>query len=135
MARGVEIRMPFMDHRIVSYAFSLPWQSKVRNGYTKSIVRDAVADLMPQDVAYRKTKIGFNAPMVDWFKGPMRNFFNEIQSSKNFKDCNLIEPISVTRNIENIITDPNATFHQAEHAWQMLTPFLWQEGFLNRITK
>ncbi|HOT78211.1 MAG TPA: asparagine synthetase B family protein, partial [Candidatus Wallbacteria bacterium] len=55
MSNGVEIRMPFMDHRIVSFAFSIPWSSKIRNGFTKSIVRDAMEPYMPQEIAYRRT--------------------------------------------------------------------------------
>jgi len=133
MARGVEIRMPFMDHRIVSLAFSLPWQSKIRNGYTKSIIRDAVADLIPEEVAYRKTKIGFNAPMVDWFKGPMRPFFTQAMSNETFSTCNLINPTDVKKEVETIINNPTATFFDAERAWKKISPYFWERGFLNKI--
>jgi asparagine synthase (glutamine-hydrolysing) len=133
MARGVEIRMPFMDHRIVSYAFSLPWQSKVRNGYTKAIVRDAVADFIPNEVAYRKTKIGFNAPMVDWFKGPMQTFFTETLASKDFQQCNLIDTKAVTKEVQHIIANPKATFHDAERVWKKISPFFWERGFVKKL--
>jgi asparagine synthetase B (glutamine-hydrolysing) len=48
MASGVEIRMPFMDHRLVTYTFSLPWTSKVGGTYTKRIMRDALKGILRQ---------------------------------------------------------------------------------------
>ena len=42
MANGVEIRMPFMDYKLVQYTFSIPWQSKVGNSYSKRILRDSM---------------------------------------------------------------------------------------------
>lgn len=135
MMRGVEIRMPFMDHRLVSFAFSLPWQSKIRNGYTKSLIRDAISDLIPTDVAYRKTKIGFNAPMVDWFKGPMHNFFTSAIEEDDFAKCNLIKHSEVKKEVTNVIKNPNATFFDAERAWKLISPYFWEKGFLKRIKK
>ncbi len=135
MMRGVEIRMPFMDHRLVSLAFSLPWQSKIRNGYTKSIIRDAVADLIPKEVAYRKTKIGFNAPMVDWFKGPLRPFMEAALASPEFANCNLINPTLVKKEVTEIMTNKDATFRDAEVAWKKISPFFWQQGFLNKLNQ
>ena len=135
MMNGVEIRMPFMDHRLVSLAFSLTWQSKIRGGYTKAIIRDAVADLMPKEVAYRKTKIGFNAPMVNWFKGPMRTFFEEIMVNTDFKQSSIVDATETTQKIRNVIDNPKATFHEAEAAWIAITPYLWQQGFLKQIKK
>src|SRR3989339_650902 len=80
MTSGVEIRMPFMDYRIVSFAFSLPWQSKLKNGYTKAIIRDSLSKYMPKKITYRKTKIGFNTPIVDWMRGPLKTYFLDIKS-------------------------------------------------------
>jgi asparagine synthase (glutamine-hydrolysing) len=130
MANGVEIRMPFMDHRIVSFAFSLPWTSKIRNGYSKSIIRDALGIFMPQEIAYRKTKIGFNSPIVDWMKGPLRPFMLDTIHSKEFRDCNLINPKKVSNKIMQVIKDPGATFNDGTAAWTMLSPFLWERAVI-----
>ena len=91
MANGVEIRMPFLDHRILSFAFSLPWSSKIRNGFSKAVIRDAVAPYMPAEIAYRKTKIGFSSPMVDWMKGPLKGFMLDTINSQSFRECSLID--------------------------------------------
>ena len=131
MANGVEIRMPFMDHRIVTLAFSLPWAAKVRGGFSKAIVRDAMAPYMPHEVAYRKTKIGFNSPIVDWMKGPLRAYFLDTMSSQSFRNSGLIDPDKVERAVHYVIDNPDAKFLDGERAWTMLTPYLWERAVLN----
>jgi len=132
MANGVEIRMPFMDHRLVSFAFSLPWTSKIRNGFSKAIIRDAVADLMPKEIAYRKSKIGFNSPIVDWMQGPLKQFFLDTINSQSFKSSDLIDPEAVAGKINSVIFDSKALFLDGEKAWTMLSPFLWEQAVLKR---
>lgn len=132
MANGVEIRMPFMDHRIVAFAFALPWQSKLRGGYSKAIIRDAVAPYMPHEVAYRKSKIGFNSPIVDWMKGPLKPFFCDTIASKSFQECSLINPVLVAEKVRQVIADPRASYSMGEHAWTLMTPYLWEQAVIRR---
>ena len=84
MANGVECRMPFMDYRIVEFLFSLPVESKVGDGYTKRILREATKGILPDETRLNKLKIGFNAPIVDWFKGNLKDFMLEIINSNEF---------------------------------------------------
>jgi len=128
MANGVEIRMPFMDHRIVTLAFSLPWTSKVRRGFSKAIVRDAMAPYMPDEITYRKTKIGFNSPIVDWMKGPLKGFFLDTLASQSFKASSLIDPQQVELAVRYVIDNPDAKFSDGERAWSSLTPYLWERA-------
>jgi len=132
MAKGVEIRMPFMDHRIVALAFSLPWTAKIRGGYTKAIVRDAMARYMPREIAYRKTKIGFHSPLVDWMQGPLKGYMLDTISSSAFRQCQLIDPADVANKIRSVIDNPAAKFTEGERAWTMLTPFLWEQAVIRR---
>jgi asparagine synthase (glutamine-hydrolysing) len=81
MASGVEIRMPFLDHRIVCFSFSLPWTSKVGGGYTKRILRDAMKDLLPEETRLNRTKLGWNAPLHEWLRGPLRSEMIELRNS------------------------------------------------------
>jgi asparagine synthase (glutamine-hydrolysing) len=135
MAHGVEIRMPFMDHRIISLAFAIPWTSKIRQGFSKAIVRDAMAPFMPHEVAYRKSKIGFNSPIVDWLKGPLKPFFLDILESQSFKTCELIDPVAVAAKIRRVIDEPQAKFQEGEQAWTLLSPYLWEQAVLKRAQR
>lgn len=54
MAVGLELRVPYCDHRLVEYAFNIPWSMKVADGREKSVLRAAVADLLPDSVLQRR---------------------------------------------------------------------------------
>lgn len=54
MASGLEVRVPFCDHRLVEYVWNIPWEFKNRNNVSKNILREAAIGLLPEDVLYRK---------------------------------------------------------------------------------
>jgi asparagine synthase (glutamine-hydrolysing) len=82
MLNSVEVRMPFMDYRIVQYLFSLPIQSKIGGGYTKRILRDAMKDIVPENSIRRKLKIGLMAPMYDWYNNQLNQIIlDEVNSA------------------------------------------------------
>lgn len=133
MANSVEIRMPFMDHRMVSLGMSLPWQSKLHGGFSKSIIRDAMAPYMPHDIAYRRTKIGFNTPIVEWMQGSLKNYFGDMISSSDFINCDLIDAKAVKSDVERVMNDSKATFAMGESAFVRLYPYIWEKGFLKHV--
>lgn len=133
MSNGVEIRMPFMDHRIVAFAFSIPWTSKVRGGYSKAIIRDALREIIPEKIAHRKEKIGFNSPVVEWMKGPLKPFLLDTISDRDFKESTLINPIEVRKVILDAISNKNTNFQNATLAWMKLTPYLWEKAMLKKV--
>ncbi len=67
MAHGVEVRLPFLSHELVEFAFTLPASFKIWNGYTKFLLRNSYSDILPQAIKDRKLKIGFNTPENEWF--------------------------------------------------------------------
>lgn len=69
MAHGVEVRMPFMDWRLVTYVMSLPDEAKSNAEYSKFIARQAMAGAMPESIRSAKRKVGFNSPMPEWLNG------------------------------------------------------------------
>ncbi|MEZ4937859.1 MAG: asparagine synthase (glutamine-hydrolyzing) [Crocinitomicaceae bacterium] len=68
MINGIEIRMPFMDYRLVEYCFSLPVESKVANGFTKLILRESMRDKMDESVRTRTFKVGIGSPFYKWLE-------------------------------------------------------------------
>jgi len=133
MMSGVEIRMPFLDHRIVAYCFSIPWTSKIRSGYTKALLRDALAPFLPREIIYRKYKMGFQTPIVDWLKGPWRAYFLELVNSRDFLQSGLIHAAEVKAKIEHVIHNESATYREGEQAYAALQPFLWEKMVLKRF--
>lgn len=66
MAHGVEIRLPFLDHHLAEFLFSLPARFKIRDGWTKWLLRESMKDRLPHDIVWRKDKIGYEPPQRDW---------------------------------------------------------------------
>lgn len=65
---SVEIRNPFLDYRLAEFAMALDGEYKVRNQYTKWIVRKACRDVLPEKVVYRTNKMGYPAPFARWLR-------------------------------------------------------------------
>lgn len=128
MINGVEIRMPFLDHRIVSFAFSIPASSKVRNGYTKAIVRDAMKGFFPDDIRLLKKKTGFNSPFTEWLKGPLKDWVFDQMGSQDFKTASFINSKQVAEKIEKLIGNSDASFQDGEEAWTSLMPYVWEKS-------
>lgn len=72
MQNSVEIRMPFMDYRLVEYVFSLPLESKIGHGFTKLILREAMKGKMDEQIRTRTFKVGIASPMEYWFKNDLK---------------------------------------------------------------
>jgi len=71
MAHGVEIRMPFMDWRLVTFIMSLPPQFKEAGGLTKLVAREAMRGIVPEEIRASPRKVGFNSQMPDWMNGAL----------------------------------------------------------------
>ena len=132
MINGIEIRMPFMDYRLVQFAFSIGWKSKVRNGFSKNIIRDAIAPFMPKEIAYRRGKIGFNAPILDWMKGPYKEMFLDMTSSQDYKNSALLKNPDATRKLLEDVLAGKTGFHEASMVWDELQIFMWEQVFIKK---
>jgi asparagine synthase (glutamine-hydrolysing) len=74
MGHGVEMRMPFLDWRLVCYVFSTPDASKAGHGMTKRLLREAMTGLLPEPIRLRRRKLGYNAPVADWLSHGLRDW-------------------------------------------------------------
>jgi asparagine synthase (glutamine-hydrolysing) len=84
MMSGIEIRMPFMDHRLVSFVFNLPLKSKIGGGYTKKILRDSMRGILTDSVRNRTGKIGLSAPWSEWVESSLKEYILDTVGSASF---------------------------------------------------
>lgn len=77
MAHGLEIRSPFLDHRLAGYAASLPGRLKLRGLQRKSLLRGALGRDVPRRVL-KRPKQGFSLPIVRWINGELRGWFDDV---------------------------------------------------------
>ncbi len=76
MACGLEVRVPFLDHQVVNFAFSLPVDSKINATIRKRIVQDAFRDMLP-DQLYNRPKQGFEVPLLKWFRQELKSLIEK----------------------------------------------------------
>jgi asparagine synthase (glutamine-hydrolysing) len=82
MRHSIETRLPFLDYRLVEFAVSLPVSLKIKNGWTKYILRKSIENLLPEKIVWRKNKFGFEAPDKIWLNNYSTEMLNDIKSSK-----------------------------------------------------
>jgi asparagine synthase (glutamine-hydrolysing) len=73
MATSQELRVPFLDHKVVEFAFSLPPQFKLHKSITKILLKNLAKDILPEPIINRDKK-GFPIPISHWFKGDLHDF-------------------------------------------------------------
>lgn len=127
MANSLEARSPFLDHKVIEFAASLPAGMKMRGYQTKSLLKKVAARLVPKDVIYRR-KMGFGVPIGKWFRGEMKDFVSEVLLSERSLGRGIIRP-DVMRRVVNEHT--NAERDHAFQLWAFLMLELWYQRFID----
>jgi len=99
MAFSREIRLPYLSHELVKFAFSLPESHKICEGWTKRVLREAAKDLVPDAIRLRVDKLGFQPPQTSWMGAPpVRKLVEEARRS--LVHLGMIKPIPLTADRE-----------------------------------
>ena len=80
MAHGTEVRLPFLSHELVEFIFSLPASFKIHDGWTKLLLRKAMDKKLPDDIVWRKDKVGYEPPQMQWMQNEV--MIDYIQEAK-----------------------------------------------------
>lgn len=92
MSRSLEVRVPFLDHRIVDFAFSLPAEYKIDAHQRKKILKDAFRSFLPEEL-YNRGKQGFEVPLLKWFRSDLRTMISDELLADDFiKEQGLFDP-------------------------------------------
>ncbi|MBL7702267.1 MAG: asparagine synthase (glutamine-hydrolyzing) [Ferruginibacter sp.] len=114
MAHGREVRLPFLNHELVEFVFSLPSQLKMHEGWTKFMLRKAMDKKLPDEIVWRKEKIGFEPPQKKWLEDPvMQDYIHE--AKKKLANAGILSKNAVTKKIE-----PLAAHADKNYDWRYL---------------
>jgi asparagine synthase (glutamine-hydrolysing) len=124
MAHSVEVRPPFLDHRIVEFAAKLPASLKIRGTQQKFVLKELMKDKLPREILQRK-KIGFDIPEHEWLRGPLRSLLTDALHY-GATECGELLRTDV---IDTYLRLPlEAQAKVGYHLWGLLILFLWMKN-------
>ncbi|MGH7718499.1 MAG: asparagine synthase (glutamine-hydrolyzing) [Gemmatimonadaceae bacterium] len=100
MAHSVEARSPFLDYRLVTLAFQLPAEWKMRGAWNKYVLREAMREQIPEVVRSRRDKMGFPTPAQKWFAGALYEPMQDVLASEAVRTRGLYNVAAIRRDIE-----------------------------------
>jgi asparagine synthase (glutamine-hydrolysing) len=115
MAHGREVRLPFLQHELVEFIFSLPAHFKIRNGISKWILRQSMQDYLPGAIAWRKDKTGFEPPQQQWMQNPALQ--ERVRNAKRL----LVERDILSSTILDHKIQPQAAHEAGNYDWRFLS--------------
>jgi asparagine synthase (glutamine-hydrolysing) len=125
MAHGIEVRMPFLDWRLVTYGFALPETSKIGDGYTKRVLREAMRGLMPEGIRLRTNKIGFTTPLDQWARGALKPWLLDTVADRRFQESPVWNARSVRSSVERAVAGTGSL----NGVWPIINAHVLNETF------
>lgn len=120
MAHGMELRVPFLDHKLVEFAASLPDDQKIRRGQGKVLLREAVRGRVPPQIL-RRSKKGFPVPTRSWLGGRLKNMPRELLLDRGAHCHSLLDPAAISR----IVCQHETGYDRAQDVWTLVVFESW----------
>ena len=123
MAVGLEVRAPFLDHRLVEFAATLPLKMKFRQGERKWILRRLLEKYVPSHLIDRP-KAGFDVPIGLWLKGPLRDWAESLLSEDLIRRQGFLDPLPVRKMWKEHVSGEQGNHY---YLWDALMFQAWLE--------
>lgn len=122
MAHGREVRLPFLNHELVEFVFSLSSAVKIREGRTKWILRKTMDQQLPDSITWRKDKTGFEPPQARWMQNPLLQ--QKIKEARQvLADSDILKPVALQKPIR-----PAAAHDPDSFDWRYLSAGCFLHG-------
>lgn len=125
MAASLELRPPFLDRRLVEFAFSLPSNMKLRRGTTKWVVKEVARRYLPGEIVDRR-KVGFRVPLDVWFRGGLRTMAWDLLDSPSSFVGQVFDRTAVRTLLER---HDRGTSNEEIRLWTLLCLEVWHNAF------
>lgn len=114
MAHGREVRLPFLNHELVEFLFSLPSNFKIRQGWTKWTLRKAMEKTLPSVITWRPDKVGLEPPQLSWMQLPsVQEMIHE--AKRKLVNEKVLKPEVMNRKIQ-----PSGAYEKDNYDWRYL---------------
>jgi asparagine synthase (glutamine-hydrolysing) len=125
MQESIEIRSPFMDYRLMEFAFSIPTELKFKDGVTKRIQRETIGKMLPDSITKNRRKIGFSTPFKDYISNDpnFKSYIFSVINSKSFGSKNLWDAKKIVKMFEDPDKYPNFPH------WRFINMEIWSKVY------
>jgi asparagine synthase (glutamine-hydrolysing) len=130
MAHSLEVRPPFLDHRIVEFSASLPSSLKICGSRQKVLLKELMKGKLPAAILNRK-KIGFDIPAHDWLRGPLRSLLVDTLAAGASDYNGLFRPAAVNSYLQHHL---ERRANLGYHLWGLMVLFLWMKKWRILVT-
>lgn len=125
MAASIESRVPFLDHKLMEHAATMPDNMKLRGNVTKYVLREAMKGILPDEILTRG-KMGFPVPIGKWFRGKFHHLIDEYVLSSRSLDRGVFNADFVKEMVARHMKGEN----HDERLWALVNFELWQRIFI-----
>jgi asparagine synthase (glutamine-hydrolysing) len=128
MGNSLEVRTPFLDHRLVNFAFNLPRAFKINADMKKKILQDAFADELPSEV-YNRPKHGFEVPLLKWFRNELKDKIeNELLSDSFIQEQGIFNPSAIKELLQKLYSNNPEDSHAT--IWALIVFNSWWKKYM-----
>ncbi len=128
MAFSLETRLPFLDYRLVEMVFSLPLNYRIHQGWSKWLLRRSLSHILPQEVSWRRSKLGYPVPELKWLMQGSNYIRHLLKEHDNEQLAPYIEP-GVLRQIREL---PDKELAATSGLWRIVNLIIWLDQFFNK---
>lgn len=129
MASSVELRVPFLDHRVIEFAATIPSSMKLRGGDVKWVLKEAMRSRLPQQIATRE-KIGFPTPLAAMFRGHLSGYLRDVLLSRQSRERGYFDAAETER---LLIEHAEGVRDHHKTLWQLVVLEEWHRRFIDRV--
>lgn len=128
MAFSLETRLPFLDYRLVEMVFSLPLNYRLHQGWSKWLLRRSLNHILPQEVSWRRSKLGFPVPEVKWLMQGSDYIRKLLKEHDNEQLATYLEP-GILKQIRD---QPDEELAATPGLWRIANLIIWLDQFFNK---
>ncbi|MBI4460520.1 MAG: asparagine synthase (glutamine-hydrolyzing) [Acidobacteria bacterium] len=126
MANALELRVPFLDHKLVEFCAGLPPKFKLNGSWGKFLLRETMRDVLPKEILQRPKK-GFPVPTAQWLRLPLKEFTRDVLLSRNSACRTYLNP----RVLEEMVMEhESGRVNREQELWTLLVFEFWHRCFL-----
>ncbi len=127
MCYSLEVRSPFLDHRVVELAAQMPIELKYRQGLGKRILVETFADLIPESIQ-KRNKMGFGVPIDHWFRNELKPLVQDSLLSERCFDRGYFKPEALQKMVDDHM---NGRWDHSYRMWNLICLEHWHRIFID----